>query len=399
MTEHRRLKVLILAYAADPTKGSEHGAGWEWSRAAAIRNDVWLLTRAKHRSRIEEALKAEPSLQMTPLFFDLPPFWRKAKRRIGQHAYYLLWQHLVQGLIRETHRRIGFDLLHHLTFSADWLPSALSTLPSTPLIWGPVAGATKTPWPLLRWLGGRGLATEAARVAITGLGRRIWGDKLARRATLVLVNNHETRRRFERHGRVIVEPHSAVPRLSLPLPIRPPDTPLRRRAVFVGRLIPWKGCLLAVEALARPAADGWELDVYGSGPDLDRIARRVQALSLHDRVHFMGQRPREEILAAFSKSDALLFPSFHDGAPFVVAESLEAGCPVICFNHGGCAVLVANDGASRTIPPHGDVVSHLAQALSALSPRSSERGRWSTDRLPPLIDFWYRTGSAATPIA
>ena len=38
------MKVLISAYICAPHRGSEPGAGWNWSLAAAEENEVWVLT-------------------------------------------------------------------------------------------------------------------------------------------------------------------------------------------------------------------------------------------------------------------------------------------------------------------------------------------------------------------
>jgi allantoicase len=85
------MKVLISAYACEPGKGSEPGAGWEWSRAAALEHEVWVLTRTKNALAIERALANEPHLRLHPVYIDLPAwarFWKRGQR--GVHLYYLL---------------------------------------------------------------------------------------------------------------------------------------------------------------------------------------------------------------------------------------------------------------------------------------------------------------------
>ena len=46
-----RMRVLVSAFACDPTEGSEPGAGWAWARAAAVEHDVWLMTRPQNAGR------------------------------------------------------------------------------------------------------------------------------------------------------------------------------------------------------------------------------------------------------------------------------------------------------------------------------------------------------------
>src|SRR3954451_23843350 len=87
-------RVLLSAYACEPGKGSEPGAGWLWALAAARSAEVWVLTRANNRTAIE----ADPAGTLPSLHFvylDLPPSVLRWKRD-GQwvRMYYLLWQFL-----------------------------------------------------------------------------------------------------------------------------------------------------------------------------------------------------------------------------------------------------------------------------------------------------------------
>ena len=51
------MRLLLSAYACEPGRGSEPGVGWNWAIAlAALGHDVWVLTRANNRDRIEQAL-------------------------------------------------------------------------------------------------------------------------------------------------------------------------------------------------------------------------------------------------------------------------------------------------------------------------------------------------------
>ena len=63
------MKILISAYACEPGKGSEPGAGWEWVRAAAAEHELWVLTRANNRDAIEAS---ELVGRVTFVFVDLP---------------------------------------------------------------------------------------------------------------------------------------------------------------------------------------------------------------------------------------------------------------------------------------------------------------------------------------
>jgi hypothetical protein len=148
-----RVKVLISAYACGPKLGSEPGAGWTWTRAAAERHEVWVMTREKFAAAIAEACRDEPALRVHAVHLDLPSWVQRWKRREGgSHWYYLLWQLQARRVARRLHCTVGFDVAHHLTFAVDWMPVAVANLPGVPFVWGPVGGATGTPISMWGWL-------------------------------------------------------------------------------------------------------------------------------------------------------------------------------------------------------------------------------------------------------
>lgn len=81
-----------------------------------------------------------------------------------------------------------------------------------------------------------------------------------------------------------------------------------------------------------------------------------------DRVHFHGWRPRMEVVKAIAQADALLFPSLHDAAGWVVAEAVSLGTPVVCLDRGGPALLAEGPGHVR-VEVSSRVVEDLAAGL------------------------------------
>ena len=136
------------AYACDPHQGSEPGVGWHWAiEAVNAGHRVCVVTRANNRPAIETALRADPQPDLEVEYLDLPSPFRFLKRRLGHAgllAYYYLWQLRLAVRARRLHRRLGFDLAHHVTFVNDQLPSGLAFLP-IPFVWGPVGGGESAP--------------------------------------------------------------------------------------------------------------------------------------------------------------------------------------------------------------------------------------------------------------
>jgi glycosyltransferase involved in cell wall biosynthesis len=388
--EVRRLKVLISAYAFGPSDESEASAGWRFALAAAAGHDVWVITRRRFRDAIEAALAADAELaaRVHVHYVELSDWALRFKRRpMDVYWYYILWQREVARVARRLHGDVGFDVVHHVTFAVDWLPCGVRRLP-VPLIWGPVGGATYMPFRLSRWVGPRSALVEVFRSMLTRILRRAWGDPTARRAAIVVAQNPDVARRFRYAHRVVTETNSAVK--DVPAPARPanPDPGRRKRAVFVGRIVGWKGPRLAVAALAEPDVADWTLEFYGTGRDEPAVRALVDRLGLNNRVIFHGYQPRAAVLTAFAEADAMLFPSMHDSAPWVTGEASATGCPVVCLDLGGSPLLAGPNAIP--VPVRRTVVKDLAAALATAGQHRGEPYlRWTEERLPALLADWY----------
>jgi glycosyltransferase involved in cell wall biosynthesis len=379
------LRVLISAYACEPNRGSEPGAGWEWAMAATERHEVCLVTSRLHAEPVRAALaEHRPANLLDVVFLEDEVDLRRSGR---PHLRHWRWQRAARPVFERLHAEHDFDLAHHLTWAVDWHPAAAAAVPGLPYVWGPVGGSSSPPWRQLRWLGGRGLVGAAVREAGIRPLRRLVADPVARRSALVLALNEDVRRRFRRAPDVEIAPNCAIRRDPAVV-----AAPVPHRAVFAGRLLAWKGVRLAVAAIAQ--TPDWELEVYGAGPDQRAAERLVDRLGVADRVTFHGRRPRSEVLDAVASAEAFLFPSLRDASSWAVAEAVTFGVPVVCVDVGGPPVLIRSPEAGVAVPPRGDVPRALAAALDDL-PRRVARDWWLVERLPDEIDRHYRRAVAA----
>jgi len=359
------VKVLMSAYACEPDKGSEPGAGWNWVLAAARNHDVWVMTRANNRDAIEASLARDPVPSLRFEYLDLPAwarFWKRGPR--GVRLYYLLWQALAGRRARQLHAQHRFDVVHHITFANVWLP-ALVWRAKAPFVLGPVGGGPRVPLGLYRILGLRGAARELLLVAGRALSRL---NPLARagwrRAAVILVQNEETSAALPRRyrARTLVRPNASATTL------RPPDVSSDGArgpvAIYAGRLLPWKGVTLAVRALEH--LPRWTLLIVGRGPDEGRIKDLTSRLGLEHRVRCLPWLPREDLWSVMGACSALVLPSLREDASLVAAEAQSLGLPVVAFDQGGPAALAHATHARFELVPLGaaeECVTGLARAL------------------------------------
>lgn len=140
-----------------------------------------------------------------------------------------------------------------------------------------------------------------------------------------------------------------------PAPPAPPEarrTMPGREFLFVGRLLPNKGCGVALRAVSR--VEGARLRILGDGPEKPLLESMAGALGVSDRVSFEGWLPKAEVDDRMGNCLALLVPSLWP-EPFglVVLEAFGKSRPVIASRTGGLTDLV-DDGRNGRLFRAGD---------------------------------------------
>lgn len=144
----------------------------------------------------------------------------------------------------------------------------------------------------------------------------------------------------------------------------PPDT---ARIVCVGRLCPAKAQALLVEAIAPLVKDHPDLDLVliGDGEDREDIEARIAELGLTDHVTLMGWGTGAQVRAAIAGARVFALPSYAEGLPIVLMESLAMGRPVITTRITGIPELVDVD--CGWIVPAGDIPALTVAVQAALT--------------------------------
>jgi glycosyltransferase involved in cell wall biosynthesis len=139
---------------------------------------------------------------------------------------------------------------------------------------------------------------------------------------------------------------------------------------FVGRMAPWKGQLLFVEAFARAFGGGDAIGLivgaalFGEDKYEQEVRCRIDTLGLSERLKMLGFR--DDVPQILRQVDCLVHASILP-EPFgqVVLEGMAQGLPVIASNAGGPAELVI-DGQTGLLTAPGDIMA-LARAMRRLA--------------------------------
>lgn len=150
------------------------------------------------------------------------------------------------------------------------------------------------------------------------------------------------------------------------------------RLLCVCRLSPEKGHERLFEALdlLKKRDVACHVDVVGSGALDGKLKARVSELGLESQVTFHGYVPYgPQLFALYQNAGAFVLPSYTEGFPQVINESLCIGLPTIATSVGGVPAFLT-DGETAMLVPPGDVGA-LAAAIERVVRDAETRRRLS----------------------
>jgi glycosyltransferase involved in cell wall biosynthesis len=154
-----------------------------------------------------------------------------------------------------------------------------------------------------------------------------------------------------------------------------------RHLGFLARLVRSKGVfevIGAVEILrGEPAFGGMELRIAGSGPEFAELQRYISEHGLESTVKLIGPVYGREKVDFLRQIDVLLLPTYHEGLPYTILESLAAGAPVVATRVGGIPDVVVDGVHGILIDSHE--ATDVAQALRKLAASPDKMRKMSQD--------------------
>lgn len=133
---------------------------------------------------------------------------------------------------------------------------------------------------------------------------------------------------------------------------------------FVGRLVPYKGLDVLLDAIPR-VRNEMEFRIVGAGPQECELKAQARRLGITDRIKFMGRIDDRQLQEQFAGAAVFCLPSVNRLEAFgvVLLEAMRAGRAVIATDIAGSGVPWVN--ATGINVPVGDPQA-LAQALDRL---------------------------------
>lgn len=362
-------KILFIAFACEPERGSEPGVGWNNVRAAARWGPVWVITDPLHRNAMEAWLARNDEQNIHAVYHALPGWLQWMwKSSATLNLYYYLWHIGAARLARRLNQIHRFDVVHHVSYVRYWMPSAAAEV-GIPFVWGPVGGGETAPKGFLRGASLKSRAGEWIRSIMRWIFERDPRLKrCAQNANVVIASSKESAQCLQRMGVRNVRVMSCIGMHPGATTVTATRTDNVFRFISVGRILHWKGFHFGLEAFAKANLPNAQYVVVGEGPDLNRLKRLARRLGIADRVVFTGALNWHDTQKQFQQTDVLVHPSLHDSGGFVLLEAMELSKPVICLDLGGPALHVnGQNGFSIPAQTVEQAISGIADAMSRLA--------------------------------
>jgi glycosyltransferase involved in cell wall biosynthesis len=138
---------------------------------------------------------------------------------------------------------------------------------------------------------------------------------------------------------------------------------------FIGRLVPYKGPDIALEAAQDLLRAGRaHFTIIGDGPLMQPLKEQAAQLGISDAVEFCGWVAHADVPALAAKSNIFLFPSIREFGGGAVLEAMALGLVPIVVDYGGPGEIVTNDTGFRlALGPRQSIVRDATILLADLS--------------------------------
>jgi len=125
--------------------------------------------------------------------------------------------------------------------------------------------------------------------------------------------------------------------------------------ISAGRLVPWKGFEVLIEAVAelRQEIPEIKLVIIGSGPDEQKLKVLSSKLEVNGNIIFKGSLSKEDLASQIKSADIFILNTAYEGFSHQIIEAMAMGVPVVTTNVGGNPEII-KDGENGLLVGYND---------------------------------------------
>ena len=221
----------------------------------------------------------------------------------------------------------------------------------------------------------RRLELDNARTFLERLGKRRWyaftrmQTRVCQKIQRIITVSESSKEDISHDHKVDINKIHVVP-IGIDTDFFAPQTDIER---IPGRIVstasadvPLKGLDYLLEAFSRVVKIFPEstLQVIGSSKKGGHTTRKIEDLSIKDKVHFNKDLSFKEVRDLYCSSDIVVIPSLYEGFGFAIGEAMACRVPVITTSGGAIPEVIGNCGI--TVAPGNS--KELEEAMLKLLP-------------------------------
>jgi len=169
--------------------------------------------------------------------------------------------------------------------------------------------------------------------------------------------------------------------------------------LFVGRLVPYKGADILIDAISRvkpSIRNNIRLTIVGDGSERKVLEQLVEKLNLTEIIAFTGWVDQKDTLQYYCDSDIFCFPSVREFGGAVVLEAMANGLPCIVVNNGGIGEYVTEETGFRINPDSREyVVQEVTVCIEKLVTNPKLRQAMSIKAVQRVKEFTWSAKAEA----
>ncbi|MBP1910655.1 glycosyltransferase family 4 protein [Methanolobus bombayensis] len=153
------------------------------------------------------------------------------------------------------------------------------------------------------------------------------------------------------------------------------DKKTTNQLLWIGRFTRGKGLDYLIDAFGILAKKypKLKLILVGEGPEKQNIMTKVVHCNLQNKVIFQDYCPNSELCAIYNRSDIYILPSFEEGVPRTIMESMACGIPVICTELPHLLEMIKDVGITVPVKDSNAIVDAVSQIYN--NPETAEELR------------------------